>query len=394
MKKRLLFLAMSALLLAQMACGTVAPAGTPDIAATLNALSTVAAQTVAAVATQSAFTPTAQVIVVTATPSSVPSVAPTFVVLTSTAVPVPVSYCDAAAFVKDITFPDGSELSRGASFTKIWRIKNVGTCTWTTAYSLIFASGDSLGGPATVSLPATVAPGQSIDIAVTLKAPTKDGHYRGYWKLRNASGVLFGIGPQANAAFWVDIVVSGPSYVAYNFIKQYCNATWSNNNTTLPCPGTEGDPAGFVISLDQPKLENGKRADDDALAMGPKRSANGRVEGEFPAIKIKDGDHFLATISCQYRANKCDVIFRLDYILNGHRRTLGSWHEVYDGLAYNIDLDLSALDGDTVKFILVVEANGDPKDDEALWIGPHIQRRGTPPPTRTPTPAPTATPTP
>jgi hypothetical protein len=394
MKKRLLILATTVLLLAQIACGAIAPTGTPDVAATLNALSTLAAQTVAAVATQSAFTPTASAIVVTATPSAVPSALPTFTILTSTPASVPVSYCDAAAFVKDVTFPDGAEISRGASFTKIWRIKNVGTCTWTSAYSLIFASGDSMGGPATVALPATVAPGQSVDIAVTLKAPGQDGHYRGYWKLRNASGVLFGIGPNADTAFWVDIVVSGPSYVAYNFVKQYCKATWSNNNATLPCPGTEGDPAGFVVVLNQPRLENGKKADDDALAMGPKRSANGRVEGEFPAIKIKKGDHFLATINCQYRANKCDVILQLDYILNGHRRTLASWHEVYEGLSYNIDLDLSALEGENVKFILVVKANGDPKDDEALWIGPHILRMGTPPPTRTPTPAPTATPTP
>lgn len=392
MKQRLFFLAIALLLLTQAACGAVAPIGTPDTAATLNALSTIAAQTVAAVATQSAFTPTAPPVVITATPTASATAIPTFVMLTSTAAPV--SYCDAAAFVKDVTFPDGTEISRNASFTKIWRIKNVGTCTWTTAYSLIFASGDSMGGPATIALPANVAPGQTVDIAVTLKAPAKDGHYRGYWKLRNASGATFGIGPQANSAFWVDIVVSGPSHVAFNFIKQACNATWENNNATLPCPGTEGDPAGFVIVLDQPKLENGKKADDDALFVGPKRSSNGRVEGQFPAFKVKDGDHFQATIGCEYRAKKCDVIFQLDYILDGHRRTLGTWHEVYDGLNYTIDVDLSALDGDTVKFILVVSANGDPKDDGAFWIGPHILRAGPPPATRTPTPPPTATPTP
>jgi hypothetical protein len=50
--------------------------------------------------------------------------------------PVPVSRCDAAAFVSDVTYPDGSDVTLGSTFTKIWRLKNVGTCTWT-LYALV-----------------------------------------------------------------------------------------------------------------------------------------------------------------------------------------------------------------------------------------------------------------
>jgi hypothetical protein len=52
---------------------------------------------------------------------------------------------------------------------------------------------------------------------------------------------------------------------------------------------------------------------------------------------------------------------------------------------------LSALEGQNVKFILTVFANGSSFKDFAIWIGPQILRPGTPPPTFTPTATPTAT---
>jgi hypothetical protein len=67
-------------------------------------------------------------------------------------------------------------------------------------------------------------------------------------------------------------------------------------------------------------------------------------------------------------------VFRLDFRSGGQTTTLGSWREVYEGEWTNIDLDLSALAGRQGRFILVVEANGAPKEDEGLWIGPRIMR--------------------
>jgi len=116
-----------------------------------------------------------------------------------------VSYCDWATFIKDVSVPDGTWFSAGDSFTKIWRLKNRGTCTWTADYMLVFVSGDSLGGTSTVRLPGNVLPGQTVDVFVTLTVPAKRGHYVGYWMLRNPSGVLFGYGENANKAFYVDI---------------------------------------------------------------------------------------------------------------------------------------------------------------------------------------------
>jgi len=99
------------------------------------------------------------------------------------------STCDQAQFIADVTVPDGTPFSPGAAFTKTWRLKNIGSCAWTTSYALVFDTGTIMGGPAAVNLPSNVAPGQTVDISINLTAPGNAGHYIGYWKFRNSSGL-------------------------------------------------------------------------------------------------------------------------------------------------------------------------------------------------------------
>ncbi|MBN2503589.1 MAG: hypothetical protein JXB38_22630 [Anaerolineales bacterium] len=114
--------------------------------------------------------------------------------------------CDVALFVTDVTVPDGTDYDPGETFTKTWRLKNNGSCTWTSGYDLIFASGDAMGGPAAQQLTSgSVAPGATVDVSVELTAPDEAGTYKGFWRLRNASGVNFGV--SGNNAFWVEIEV-------------------------------------------------------------------------------------------------------------------------------------------------------------------------------------------
>ena len=59
----------------------------------------------------------------------------------------------------------------------------------------------------------TVAPGDEIDLSVTFTAPASNGSYRGYWRIRNTSGVLIPVlGGTQGKSFFVDIKVgvSGP----------------------------------------------------------------------------------------------------------------------------------------------------------------------------------------
>jgi hypothetical protein len=386
----------AALAAATLACSQFA-ASTPQPAATLNALYTAAAQTLEgmstqAVATQFSPTPTSAV------PTASPIVFETYTPVPPLS-PVPVSRCDAASFVSDVTYPDGSNVTLGSQFTKIWRLKNTGTCTWTTSYALVFVSGERFGAPAAVSLPTNVGPGQTVDLAVNLTAPQQGGHYRGFWKLRNASNVHFGIGTNADSNFFVDINVTGYAVTGYDFIANACNdANWRNDSSNLPCPGTEGDDNGFVLVLDSPRLEDGKTQGKGLLTY-PERGSDGLISGKYEAVRIQSGDRFQALIGCLHQANDCDMIFRLQYqIGNGSIRTLGQWREVYEGQYYPVNIDLSTLRGEKVKFILSVLANGSSHEDFAVWINPRITSQSSQPPTLTFTPLPstatfTSTPT-
>lgn len=124
---------------------------------------------------------------------------------TPTLTPVP---CDRAEFIADITVPAGTVMSPGAQFTKTWRLKNVGSCTWTTSYRIALLSGEPMGAPSSIRLPVDVAPGQMVDLSLEMIAPSAPGSYRGYWIFQNDTGSPFGIGLLGNQPWFVDIVVS------------------------------------------------------------------------------------------------------------------------------------------------------------------------------------------
>jgi len=205
-----LFLVFSAVLLLLQACnfpgrgqndepGNIATAAAQTIQAGL-------AQdgAVQATATNTPETPGDGAQTATATSTLIPTITLT---PTITKTPIP---CDIASYGADIdvTVPDGTEFSPGDTFTKTWRLTNAGSCTWTSGYEIIFDHGDQMDGPASQQLTSgTVAPGQSVDISVDLTAPATPGTYRGYWKLRNPSGQVFGIGASGTGAFIVEIEV-------------------------------------------------------------------------------------------------------------------------------------------------------------------------------------------
>jgi uncharacterized repeat protein (TIGR01451 family) len=285
--------------------------------------------------------------------------------------------CDAAQFVADVTIPDGTVFAAGAALVKTWRLKNIGTCTWSTSYAIVFYSGTKMGAPSVVNLPYSVAPGATVDVTVNMTAPSIPGHYRGYWMLRNASSVLFGVGPYGTWTFFIDIIVAGgSSSSAYDFVANYCSAVWSSGAGVLPCPGADGDARGFVQNLAAPKLEDGSTG-PAGLLVSPQNITDGYIQGVYPAITIQSGDHFLSIINCQYGATGCYVTFQLNYQIGaGPIYTLKSFKEKIDGMYYNLDVDLSSLAGSNVTFILKVLATGSPAGDRAVWSGARIGRSG------------------
>lgn len=155
--------------------------------------------------TASALPPTATVAAATLTPTQ--AITPT-VTLTPTLGPTAPAGGLRVVFGTDVTVPDGTVFAPNTFFTKTWRISNGGTVAWTPAFSLVFLSGNQLGGPNSVPLTADVAPGGTIDISVNMVAPAEPGRYFSNWMMRDPHGTLFGLDPEAKFPIYVDITVS------------------------------------------------------------------------------------------------------------------------------------------------------------------------------------------
>jgi polar amino acid transport system substrate-binding protein len=83
----------------------------------------------------------------------------------------------------------------GEPFTKVWQVKNTGTCTWDTSYRLVFASGNTPGaemGGKPTPLTKSVAPGETTDVSVDLVAPIKAGVYLAWWQMETGNAQAFG----------------------------------------------------------------------------------------------------------------------------------------------------------------------------------------------------------
>jgi hypothetical protein len=140
--------------------------------------------------------------------------------------------CDRAAFVSDVTIPDGTLLGPGEDFTKTWRLRNTGSCTWNSSYQLIFKEGDAMSGPASKQLTSgTVATGQTVDISVDLTSPNAEGEYRGDWLIRSDKGIVFGVGTGGDVAFYVEIEVGEPTATPYPVLAKNGDISLESNES-------------------------------------------------------------------------------------------------------------------------------------------------------------------
>jgi len=120
------------------------------------------------------------------------------VIPTSTLVPEPTTSptatppcTDGLAFVEDITIPDGTVVSPGASVDKRWLVQNNGSCNWDADYRLKFVGGLEMGATTEQALyPARG--GAQATIRITFTAPTEPGTYTTAWQAVNPDGEPFG----------------------------------------------------------------------------------------------------------------------------------------------------------------------------------------------------------
>jgi hypothetical protein len=290
---------------------------------------------------------------------------------------VPQAPCDRAEWLGDVTVPPDTLLPAGSTFNKIWRVRNSGSCTWSPSYALIFTGGNLPPVVTTVFLPGSIAPGQIVDLSVTMTAPASSGVFQSTWMLRNPSGQLFGIGSNGSDPLIARIrtfqSTISTDYV-FDMTAYYCAATWRSGAGQLACPGLAQDPNGSVLSLQSPTIET-RQTSEYGLWVRPNQASNGWISGTMPAYLVQSGDYFLAEIGCLQGYPGCDVIFEVDYqIVNGGSGQLGRWREIYDGVTTLLELDLSALIGRSVYLVLSVYNNGQPGDANAIWLQPRIQQ--------------------
>jgi hypothetical protein len=374
---------------------TSQPTVSPDL------IYTAAAQTLTAQQTQAAqgtpiILPSVTSPAVTVTSTSPIVLAPTNTPLPPTNTPVPTSTpipptptatpipCDRGRFVKDISVPDDTEIAAGTTFVKTWRLENNGSCTWTSGYSIVFYNGDAMSGPASAPVTnGTVPPGSTVDISVTLIAPTTPGTYKGNWRLRNAGGTTFGIGSNANENFWVQIKSVTPTptpsptpayNMSFDFIAKGPDASWRNATASVPWGDPGSDAPGVAVNVANVKMEDGTTY-SSLLATYPQNITDGMILGLYPAYTIQANDHLRTKIGLRYNCGDGNVKFQIRYVEGGSEITIpdATWTEKCDGTLSTIDINLQNIVGHTVQFELVVLANGDPRGDHALWVAPRIE---------------------
>jgi hypothetical protein len=296
---------------------------------------------------------------------------------TSTAVP-----CDAVKFVKDVTYPDDTEVASGAAFVKTWRLQNVGSCAWNSNYTIVPTGGDLLGAPSSVLITNnSVAPGETVDISVTLTAPNTAGTYRGDWKVRNAAGVQFGL-DDGTKPFWVQVKVALPGGLALDFLVKAQDAVWTSgvgdnpDDTALTFGGADDDPNGVAKIKDNVTIETGAGSGKILLTF-PKHAVDGGIMGLYPAYTVQTGDHFKARLGFMLTGTTCGtgkVVYQLKFKEDGTIKDFKQWQKSCDGNFLVIDQDLSSLRGRTVQFVLIVRALESPSEDWAIWNSPQIFR--------------------
>lgn len=341
-----------------------------------NIVFTAAALTVQAMSTQSSPTPglTFNTPTLPAAPQATNTSAsfPTLALPTATRAAPPTAICDLAQFVRDVTIPDGTVFAPGATFTKTWRLKNAGTCTWS-GYTLVFDSGELMGGASPVSI-GTVSPGQEIDLSVNLTAPLANGSYRGYWRIRNTSGVLLPLLGDASGRFFVDIRVAVSSS-GFDLFTRAADASWVGSAGVVTFGGPDTDVNGFAMNRSGSRVEDGS-SPTKMLEIHPQMVNNGQMSGLYPAYTVVTGEHFKAKIGFLAKPDgTCgtgNVKFQLNYKEAGVLKPLGEWTKSCDGTLKDIDVDLTSLAGKNIQIALAVLANGAADQDWAVWIRPEV----------------------
>lgn len=140
---------------------------------------------------------------------------------------------DIAAFYGDVTIPDDTAFEQNVTFTKTWRFRNEGDCTWDSSYAIVFSGGEMLNTPLINPLPVRVAPGEIVNLSLEMRTPDRGGNFQSFWQFQNGQGARFGTGVSRHDPFWAQVVV-------YWYDEEKKDNPGAGQNGSAPAPGSAG----------------------------------------------------------------------------------------------------------------------------------------------------------
>lgn len=311
----------------------------------------------------------------TPVPTPVPTSTPA-----NTATPV-ASSCDQADFIQnvylDIPVYDGTAVHPGTEFTVTWRLKNIGSCTWTRNYSIKVIQNQGWNSIDKVqAFTSGAAPGDTVDLSFSMTAPKSPGNYSISWILTNHQGRQFGKVTDSGNAFALSFgVLDLADGVNFDFTAARCQAQWHSSLASfLPCQGDPTGGIGYVRYDSSPALEHKSSGNPPVINVRTSNGSGGKIFGRYPPYTVKSGDVFRATIGCMANEPDCDLAYKLNIEdMQGNIRTIRQWGESSDGKVQNVSLDLRKLAGEELRFILFVRVGDGPAADaNGFWMNPRI----------------------
>src|SRR3990172_7740554 len=222
---------------------------------------------------------------------------------------------DCAAFVLDLNYPDGSQVSPGETINKGWRLRNCGD-TWS-GFTAVRVGGSF--GPASFSVP-TVSTGNTVDLFTNVTVPTTAGTHRATYRIQGPRGAF-------GDPFWVEVnvVASSNDCAAFLLDLNYpdgsqvspgetinkgwrlrnCGDTWSGF-TAVRVGGSFG-PASFSV----PTVSTGNTVDLFTNVTVPTTAGTHRATYRIQGPRGAFGDPFWVEVNVVASSNDC-AAFLLD----------------------------------------------------------------------------------
>jgi hypothetical protein len=163
------------------------------------------------------------------------------------------------------------------------------------------------------------------------------------------------------------LVTGGGPHVAYDFVEMAPTAYWwtkvGTDMVALPFPGAINDNRGFATYRNNVKLSDGNTY-ARVLETHPQWVDNGWISGKYSGVYVPPGAKLRIKVGLINGASAGNVIFNIGKL--GDPATINT-NVFYASGVRVLESDLSAYAGQTIDFVMNVNANGSSAQDWAAW---------------------------